>query len=332
LWARNAFENFAFAFSDDHPSMGWTVLPTLVANSLLGESIRTASNYYQDSDREFEQLCTMLRGFHRSVHVNRPVSLGSFAFSMRESVNDLVSQLLVTSMSEIAITVNTMAANVSADDLSPAVDEYIQTQVPVLTDIIEVFVRQQTSNILQGETDLCSDGFIDVIRAPLREHMREELNSFVAGSLSNASRGIDMQHVDTQVILSVFFQDVGQFFSYASPLLQRYWDPALQSSDSGDSDGTFIDDEDRAWYWQEYELTELEDVLTGPENVDIDRVSIPVDVLQPLTCPICIEPHTAVRQLKACRHAFCEECLSSQLQSRHPARYTCASCRAGLLE
>ena len=141
-----------------------------------------------------------------------------------------------------------------------------------------------------------------------------------------------MQHVDTQVMVSVFFLDVAQFFSYASPLLQRYWDPALQSSDSDDSDGAFIDDEDRAWYWQEYELTELEDVLIGPENVDIDRVSIPMTVLQPLTCPICIEPHAAVRQLRVCRHAFCEECLSSQLQSRHPARYTCPSCRARLLE
>lgn len=151
--------------------------------------------------------------------MNRAIILGGFAYSMRESVHDLVWQLLVPSMSEIVITSNTMAADVSADDLSPAVVEYIQTQGAILTEIIEVFVRQQTSRVLWGETDLCSDGFIDAIRASLRGRVREALNCFVTGSLSNASREIKMQYVGTQVMLSVFFRDVARFFSYVNPLL-----------------------------------------------------------------------------------------------------------------
>ncbi|KAH4118840.1 hypothetical protein HBH70_158030 [Parastagonospora nodorum] len=330
-WARSAFEDFALTFSDYQPDVGWTVVPTSVANSLLGELVRTASNYYQDSDREFMQLCTMLREFHRKLHIHRAVSLGSFAYSMQESIHDLVRQLLDPSVSEIIITVNTMTANMSANDLSPAVDEYVQAQASILTNNIEVFVRQQTSLILRGETDLCSDGIVDAIRAPLRDHVREALNRLMAGFQSISSKEIDMGDFEARFMLSVFFRDVARFFSYASPLLRHYWEPDFHSSDADDSDGIIIDDGDRVWYWQEHELSELEDVLTGPENVDIDRVSIPVTVLQPFDCSICLDQHTEIRQLNACSHAFCGECLSSQLQTHHPGRYTCASCRAGLL-
>lgn len=83
--------------------------------------------------------------------------------------------------------------------------------------------------------------------------------------------------------------------------------------------------------WEEYEPSDLIDILTGPENVTAEDVSFPLLHIRDSTCGICGESTNDLRRPVVCIHTFCRECLDTQLATRHPMRYKCAICRADLI-
>jgi hypothetical protein len=71
-------------------------------------------------------------------------------------------------------------------------------------------------------------------------------------------------------------------------------------------------------------------VLTGPDNVDVDDVSVEVSNTTDTACAVCGDSFYTLRKLSVCGHHYCVECLDQQLHTQHTSRYKCALCRAYL--
>ncbi|KAH8724849.1 hypothetical protein GQ44DRAFT_727357 [Phaeosphaeriaceae sp. PMI808] len=92
-------------------------------------------------------------------------------------------------------------------------------------------------------------------------------------------------------------------------------------------------EEDNEEVWVEYEMTEEDQPLTGPDHVDADAVSEVVIPTDTDVCVICQDStaHQTARKLIICGHVYGEQCLVGQLEGRHQSRYRCAICRAEML-
>lgn len=84
---------------------------------------------------------------------------------------------------------------------------------------------------------------------------------------------------------------------------------------------------DGDWFAGELDIVETQtDVLRGPASTTVDHVAMPIGIT-PEPCVLCDE-HTPMRQLAACNHIVCEECLDGQLKVENECRYKCPFCRA----
>jgi hypothetical protein len=110
----------------------------------------------------------------------------------------------------------------------------------------------------------------------------------------------------TKCKLKLFYRNTAKFFSYATPPLSKYW-----------QDDEFSDEESRAWYWQEFEAVQLEDVLTGPDTANIEQASVSLANASNDTCVILFDPYPAMRETIVCGHRYCEERLREQLATNH---------------
>ncbi|CBX94086.1 hypothetical protein IAQ61_003957 [Plenodomus lingam] len=97
--------------------------------------------------------------------------------------------------------------------------------------------------------------------------------------------------------------------------------------DEDDQDDDDEDDEDGQF--PEYEPDEYgNDILTGPENVQVTDVSQRCLFPRDQTCAICGEAQNQIRTINICGHEVCANCLQQQLDSAYNSRYRCAFCRA----
>jgi hypothetical protein len=68
LRMRNAFTDLAESCADRADSISWEFPDHDFAHTLLLELARTGSNYFQDTDPEFLQLCAVLEDFSSKLH------------------------------------------------------------------------------------------------------------------------------------------------------------------------------------------------------------------------------------------------------------------------
>lgn len=89
----------------------------------------------------------------------------------------------------------------------------------------------------------------------------------------------------------------------------------------------FAQYEDQDWYANEYELHDVQDVLLGPKSTTVNHVAMPIATTSE-PCQLCGDEKVPMRQLVACNHILCEDCLDTQLKAEHASRYKCPFCRA----
>lgn len=129
------------------------------------ELARTGSNYLQDTDPEFLPLCAVLEDFSGELHATdySETSESLTPRVMRRAVRRQIWQLFESPMLEFIVTINTMAMNMTEEDIPPAMEEYIETQANSLSDLVEGLVRQHTPFERQGPTESCTNGCIQAI-------------------------------------------------------------------------------------------------------------------------------------------------------------------------
>ena len=323
LRLRNKLFAIVEAFADPMSLRVWDSLYEDHANSLISELLRAATNYYQELNPEFLLLHRIIKAFNtkiQSERVQHPAEAFG-AIGMVYTIANQMSRLLAPKMSEILITLNAISENITTDQIASELTNYAEEQAGAVSQIIEQFVRDQTELMTANHLDVNADMFVQVLQGPLRECLHAAFNTLFRNLAPWPGMIIDQVDRVTRMDLNVFYRNIADFFSYASPLLSQFWIP------ESDSDDASLDEEDLGWYWEQYEPNHLIDVLDGPENVHVDQVSVVITTNPELNCTICFDSQLMMRALKACGHAYCEDCLNGQLHTYHASRYKCASCR-----
>jgi hypothetical protein len=112
-----------------------------LAHTLLLELARTGSNYFQDTDPEFLQMYAVLEDFSSTLHAagypEIPASLTPRG--MRRAVRRQIRQLLDSPVLNFIITINTMATNMTEEDIPVRLKECIETHANTLFGRVEEF-------------------------------------------------------------------------------------------------------------------------------------------------------------------------------------------------
>ncbi|KAH7088753.1 hypothetical protein FB567DRAFT_522225 [Paraphoma chrysanthemicola] len=318
-WAlrlRNALDAVVRGFTDPNETEFWDALGPDHASVLVSELLRTALNYYQDLDEEFTFLRSNFKAFHNRIQAARVQhATDTFgALGMACTIAGQVSKLLKPRMSKVFITINTMRENLGQEEFEADLAVYARDEAVVLPTNIELFIREQTGLLSRslGSTAIDVDIFVKVIQAALRTHILAALDVLLRSLGAFASNGILATSLRTRQNLQIFYRNIARFFSHASPLLSDFW-----PSENDHEEDAF----------EEYSLDDLEDVLIGPDSVDIDELSISVSHDPATDCAVCFDAYSTLPKL-ACAHEYCEECLNTQLGTHHACRYRCGSCRA----
>lgn len=312
--ARHAFE--AGRFLDPDEADEWDTPYPSHASELVSERLWFATIYYEELDTEFIFLHAILKAFHIKICTARVQHAGETfgALGMAGAIADQISKLINSRMLEIFVTINTMRENLTHYQFEAALAIYSQEQVDALSGMIELYVHEQTEVLSRGLgcQDIDANLFVELVQEPLRIYIRADFDVLLRAMGLVNGNAVSPQSARARQHLRTFYDQIAQFFSYASPLLSDFW-PVIHDA---------VEDE-----YEEYTEEDLQDVLPGPEDVEIGQVSVAVPTDPGTICSICFDSDTAMRKL-ACAHLYCEECLKTQLTTYHASRYRCGSCRA----
>jgi hypothetical protein len=313
---RICFDAIARRFTDLNETNVWTSVDPNYASELVSELLQTGTGYYQELDTEFIFLHAIFETFHTKVHAARVQHAGETfgASGMASAIADQISTLINSRMLDIFITINAMRENLTDDRFEAALAIYSQEQVDALSGLIELYVHAQTEVLSRGLgcQDVDANLFVELVQEPLRIHIRADFDVLLRAMGLVNGNAVSPQSTRAQQHFRTFYHQIADFFSYASPLLSDFW-PAMHYGDEDD--------------YEEYTEEDLQDVLPGPEDVELGQVSVAVPTDPGTTCSICFDSDTTMRKL-ACAHVYCGECLKTQLTTYHASRYRCGSCRA----
>ncbi|KAJ4368454.1 hypothetical protein N0V83_006811 [Neocucurbitaria cava] len=337
---RDAVEETIRTFSDESMTNVWCNLYQQRMDEIMNKLKRTATDYIQhpssglDPDNEICYLVSIFEAFHRKIRDEVPLGADD-AFSGAGATNAVALQLSTL----VGRTLHDIIGNLSVMLFEEAPDHlvnlYLEEHTTLMCQAIENYIRAQADLKVHANYDAngnIGEMFVRLIRAPLREQI-DNCFEALSSRLDFAFGIVNAEDDDAKAEIANFIREVAQFFSYASPLLSDFW---IQDGDSdNDSDGTdyhadhqFDRYTEEDWHWQEAILDELEDVLSGPENVTLDQVSSVAMTTDESSCDICGDTESTMRQLNACSHQICQQCLTTQLSTSHASRYKCAFCRA----
>jgi hypothetical protein len=278
-WAlrlRNALEAVARRFADPNEADVWDTLYPSHASELVSELLRTATNYYQELDTEFIFLHAIFKAFHIKICAARVQHAGETfgALGMACAIADQISKLINSRILEIFITINTMRENLTDDRFEAELAIYSQEEVDALSGMVELYVREQTEVLSRGPGFQAIDTnlFVEVVQEPLRTHIRAAFDVLLRALGVFTGNAVSPKSARARQHLRIFYHKIAQFFSYALPLLSDFWT------------ATHNADED---IYEEYTLDNLQNVLPGPEDVEIDQVSVAVSTYPATTCIVC---------------------------------------------
>jgi hypothetical protein len=306
--------------------------------------------------------CRIFEKFHENLRLLPPqgVSNGFSTSGIVSAIAQMMRGLNESSVSHMIEELEEMLIECFADlrHAREMIDKTLDNCVDEVCISIEVYFKFRLGLLdpLDGDPDYYT-GFpgLDTIMTPLRKHIEEAFSGFLEnigldqdtlvinenGLIVLSTSAFDNDEV-MDSCLDGLYKKLARLFSHQSPLLvDDGWEevelpavvaePEPQRIPEHVANHNFEQYREVDWFAAELRLNEgFVDVLRGPQYATLDEVSVPVDVLHAaaLTCSICGDTDTAMRELKACQHQMCKDCLVAQLGSRHASRYKCPFCRA----
>lgn len=269
----------------------------------------------ENAREEFSYLLSILEAFYTMTHRMYAagelgaLSVDEMSYQLATRLKGKVFQPVVLEMLEAQATTECF---LGPDTLKQfeykfvnAIEQYIQA-------------HEELNQVPKGGPfDDYHSNMASMIRFPLYDHVYMELVDF------SADLALSQTQKERSDFAETFLEKIAGFFTHVSPLLIPHVseDDGLEDDEAQDEDG-----------WEAIELDNLTDVLSGPDTASIDEVSQVICHPEDQTCSICWETVVSLRKLNACTHVFCEDCLTSQLDSQHASRYRCAVCRQELFD
>jgi hypothetical protein len=286
FWARHAFEAVARRFSDPNEADVWDTLYPSDASELVSMLLWAATIYYEELDTEFIFLHAIFKAFHIKICAARVQHAGETfgALGMAGAIADQISKLINSRMLEIFVTINTMRENLTHYQFEAALAIYSQEQVDALSGMIELYVHEQTEVLSRGLgcQDIDANLFVELVQEPLRIYIRADFDVLLRAMGLVNGNAVSPHSARARQHLRTFYDQIAQFFSYASPLLSDFW-PVIHDA---------VEDE-----YEEYTEEDLQDVLPGPEDVEIGQLSVAVPTDPGTICSICFDSDTTMRKL-----------------------------------
>ncbi|CAO2655045.1 Nn.00g117780.m01.CDS01 [Neocucurbitaria sp. VM-36] len=344
---RSALCDTIRAFSDPAMTYVWDSLYIERSQAIIDKLKRTAADYYEhpssqpDPDDEFMYLFSIFEAFHLKIREELPQDPEDAygAVGMTNAVAIKLANLTGGILRDMIDPLNALFAGGAPDS---AIDDYLTERTDLMCTAIEQFIREQADLKVYGNFDEngnIGEMFVRLVRAPLREQIDNCFESLFAMLDFGSGHAIDKDDDGPKAEIAHFLCEIARFFTYASPLLSDFWITESDSDSDGEifeqievpehiADHDFANYQDGDWFWQEYDVNTLVDVLAGPNNVHVDQVSSVTMTTELSSCGICHDSESPMRSLHVCGHEFCEDCLTQQLNTYHEMRYKCASCRA----
>lgn len=161
---------------------------------------------------------------------------------------------------------------------------------------IKQYIQGETERLLSHYPYPCSNALAQTLAGPaLRKYIRDSLRWLVVTMEFQPGSGTENFDFCTNALVLRFCSRIAGSFTYSNPMLRDVPDN--------------VDEEDEQeqvaqWYWQEYTLNDLEDVLPGPDSVDLEQVSVTVPNTTSSNCLICQEAQPVMRKTNACGHEY----------------------------
>ncbi|KAF1846429.1 uncharacterized protein K460DRAFT_356106 [Cucurbitaria berberidis CBS 394.84] len=312
---------------------------------------------------EFVYLYSIFWAFHHRITLELPQGIDDEygPVGMMNAVNTTLSNSLANTMENMLEALRPLWI----EDASPeAFANFEREHIDRICAAIELVIQDQAALELDGDFDVgghVGRMFARMIHVPLRRHIEGYFHDSIQYIGMRIGYGSHTNNAGIKDEIDALVRDIARFFSYASPLLSTYWpddvsvvrdsdeeegDEEEGDEDEGDGDEVmfqpdpenalpehvvnhnFEEYEEEDWYWEQYEVNTLVDVLDGPANVRVDQVSTVVPAADVSSCGICGDTKSTMRNINVCSHEFCEDCLEQQLSTYHNMRYRCAACRA----
>ncbi|KAF2029682.1 hypothetical protein EK21DRAFT_112725 [Setomelanomma holmii] len=292
---QDAFATVGRKFADLHEAAVWDGPDPNYAYSLVTELLRPANNFYGEVDNDFMFTHTILVAFHEKVEAARVKHAAETfgAVGMSYAITNQNYWLTNSQMLEMLFDFNKVRVEYSSEYQLRA---HSRNVADAMTAKIMLYVRAQTevkshavgySRVIPNLLAISLD---DLLRTYVRDDMEVLLDSL--GFFADQS--IQVESNRTKQCTRDFYHKIAQFFSYSSPLLSAFWASGLESDEDDE------DDHDDDEILEDHTVIQLEDVLAGPENVQLDDVSMVVDKHVASTCIICFEACTPMRKSNAC--------------------------------
>lgn len=271
-------------------------------------------------------ICMSLAGMSDHVHVFdvERIRVG-VADLMRELLGSIVDRYL-RALREVPIILI---------DAIDQMDEIGQKCIVEMLDAIKAYIVVKTDREFLGAQNLPNnfpDRVINAIANPLEDCVVNAYSDFLYDLGHGNGKFSEHAGEHTAACMNTLFLDIGLAFSYQSNLIHWIDEPEEDEEEPVPehvANHQFDQYHDDDWFRGQLQIVDTQtDVLPGPQNVTVDEVSIPTALENETFCGLCGNPSYQIRELKACGHAMCANCLGSQVRAEHPCRYKCAYCRA----
>jgi hypothetical protein len=287
-----------------------------------------AANIPPDIAIMSQYLCTMFMDFYMQI-INNPIRRPFDPFSaygMETAVAGLMRELL---QHIVKVIVYSTFRKTISNNRAIFQEEFKNHVCQALEDYIECKMNKLE---FQGVVpcNIIGKSIIQLIQPLLHIHVEEAGSDFYDDVGFGTDHELIEDSLDMDITMDELYFRLGSFFGFHSSLLEDFWPEVEDYIPEHIANHDFEQYEDDDWYEREYQLHDGQDVLCGPEHVNMDGFSIPVEAAESLNlhCGLCDDTDARLRRLKICGHEFCEDCLKSQLEANHECRYKCALCRA----
>ncbi|KAH9882214.1 hypothetical protein J1614_001386 [Plenodomus biglobosus] len=218
---------------------------------------------------------------------------------------------------------------------------------------LEEYIQQQTSLKIFEDNDpdgFTGNSFLALMRSGEDQNSPSSLLMCIRSALvkliDNAVslRRLGQHDYETMLssLVAIFYEDLARYFSVDSPLLSHHqlYPPASRPIiaslfDENSPLPVSSMDEDTDFHGHDHGIFSLyepadfgDDVLTGPNGVEVDDVSEACINAQDRTCAICYQQEADIRMIRPCGHEMGASCLQQQLDSGYHTRHRCPFCRA----
>lgn len=241
-----------FAFSHNVDAFMWHNMIPGSARRLINDLHRTASNYYQTLDGEFNILFGMVKAFNdhvEEVQANGSSSATYTFAGMTRAIADRIKEPVHDTMKRMVQGLVGLTRFGGSEDKDKRCRTFVTEHGYQFANDMMSFAQYQLEDlILPGPslvaTDIHTEDMYHILSATVHEETKALVERLRAKGGESAVFADDVIADE----LKDFHWSIAKIFSYATPLLCQYWDDDRDSDEDDDEDDDEEDDdEEEQW-------------------------------------------------------------------------------------